>query len=354
MSTKEASIVYMPYVRFAGRPRVGPWELRPLKRARGWPSKEFGQVARRYLTRHRDVVGKSLTDMTVVSRDGELCYSEDPDPDELRALQAALALAVLSGNPTSTDESWRVVTSDNLDLFQYRLSGSDTYFTSSRGSVVTVTNHAKLFGPRSTIAAPSELHAPETRVLLDDDLASETYGLLVGIPDRERADRLYASIMWLMNFWRNSPALTWATRAVMVRSGIEVLLDRRGAWDQSKVLRARFEDLHSRYPHNAFDELLWSPSEDESRTVIVGGKEQPATPLQHWYRKLSNHRNETLHSATGAEGPVFDADGPYGGPLVWTGEHVLRDLIRAELSVLAGSPLFEGKLYRALWAALEE
>lgn len=292
--------------------------------------------------------------MTLVAREGHAHFEVEPDDDELRALQAAVTFAALNQNPGVGESEWQVLTSDNLDLFSYRLDTRDRHFATTRGSMVQVKSGGLRFdSPSSSIMAPLELYNASKTIGLEADVADAVYSVVRG-PDDDLSGRLLAAIGWLGLVWRNSPSISWNVRAVFARSGIESLLGSHRAWDGAVALRERFELLRGILgTETPFDELLWNPSETPTFTIKVSGKDEPATPLQHWYWALSNYRNSAIH--TGGEGtdPIHHSGDQYDGAFVWTGERVLRDLIRAELTIATGEPIVQGAIWRAIWQSTQ-
>jgi hypothetical protein len=344
-------LVYLPFLQMQERVTIGPWQLSPSKGMRGvWPSPEVSRVARRFMRKHRTALGKPLPSMTFVTRDGTAALSRPPTAEEFTALQAAVTLGVLSANPTwSSDtelDSWRVSTSDNALLRATWITPDAEWFATERGSIVTTLSGGHRFNRRGDyIAAPLELHQPFSSSL-DADVARSTYELLLG-GDTEISAGLLTSITWLAQAWANSPSVGWNVRVVAIRSGIEVLAGAQGAWSQARALRRRFEKLTDLYPSASFD-TIWSPTEEECLTVEIGSHTKQATPLEHWYVHLSRHRNATVHDAGSRTGQRYEVGTPYDGPFVWTGERVLRDLLRTELTLATGQPLVFNSIDRAL------
>lgn len=345
-------LVYFPFLQLHEPVAIGPWELRSSKHLQGmWNSPDVKKAATRFIGKHRTALGQRLDSMTIVTRDGRAVHSgPGPGDEELHALEAAMTCAVLAANPPWSPEtesaSWRISTSDNTVLRATWLDLSSQWFATERGSLVrTLSGGHRLDRPTDYIAAPLELHLPSSS-RIDRDTAQAAYDtLLHGDPDLSTC--LLTSIRWLAQAWANSPSIDSNIRIVAIRSGLEIWLDKQNAWDQARALRKRFERLTELFSGDSFA-TVWSPSESKSLEIEVGANLKPATPLEHWYVHLSRHRNATVHDAAEPAAETYEAGTGYDGPLFWTGERVLRDLLRTELTIATGEPLVFDGIGRAL------
>lgn len=165
--------------------------------------------------------------------------------------------------------------------------------------------------------------------------------------------QLGEGITWLERAWRNSPSIPWDVRANFLKIGFESLLGVDGRWKQAKALRRRFELLAAMFD-GGFDDRVWSPDESESRTVRSYESEQECTDLQHWYETFYRHRNSTEHPKAEPVGPLYEEGSRFDGPIFQIGERVLRDLLRAELSLATGERIYASTLHRAIVRSLRE
>ena len=167
-----------------------------------------------------------------------------------------------------------------------------------------------------------------------------------------KTERLGVALDWLQRAWRNSPAIPWDVRASFLRIGFEAILKKSGAWEQANALRRAFEDIEQAFPGWTISEFAWTPTEEEQMMVKVKGREHRCTPLQHWYVCFCRYRNSVEHPDALPIGPMYEEGTAYDGPLFQTGERVLRDLIRVQVSLVTARPLFASATHRAIVAAL--
>jgi hypothetical protein len=99
----------------------------------------------------------------------------------------------------------------------------------------------------------------------------------------------------------------------------------------------------------AADDLHWSPSENEARSHAKADRD--LTDLEHWFQCFSDRRNEIVYE--GAEPDlVYDEEGSaYRGPYPQIAQQVLRDAIRAFVTMNFGyKDLWRSSTYRKLAA----
>jgi hypothetical protein len=132
-----------------------------------------------------------------------------------------------------------------------------------------------------------------------------------------------------------------------LKTAFEAMLRKRGGWEQAKRLRRRFEALADVPAPVACDDIAWSPAEEETMTIALREGQRRVTPLQHWYMAFGDHRNASVHASGRDSGPMYEEGTAYDGPLFQTGERVVRDLIRTELTIASGRALVDTTLTRA-------
>lgn len=352
-------LVLVPYLAGRDHVRFGDrWELMPFGDYDGtWPSALIEARARSLVAKHVDALGKPIERPMVLVRDGEVMVAE-PATEEGPALRSALHLAVLAKNPAwgPDVDGWWVSTSDNTEILVWPLSEDREYFAHTRGSVVEVRTGGLRYDRDSTvIRAPLELSIG-FRFTLDAELADVAFRTLVGevlLHPPATVEGLADAADWLAAAWRNSPSIPWPARVTFLKTAFEAMLRTRGGWEQAKRVRRRFEALADVDGLRSFDDIVWSPDEAETLCVTVNNASRPATPLQHWYMAFGDHRNATVHALTRPVGPMYEVGTAYDGPLFQTGERVLRDLLRTELTLATGQPLVAGTLSRATHKALQ-
>lgn len=346
-------LVFFPYLGLRDDVVVGPWQLTPAEAYDGpWPSDGYKRTSQALLSKHRDAGGKPIERMTVAVRSDGVLSPTQPDDEEITRLRRAVQLAVLTANPPwhPDADGWSASTSDNCDLHMWGIVEDQEGFAVERGAVVrNLTGGLRFARETDTIPAPLELHLGMIS-RIDADIADAAYRALEGDPALRAplsVDRFGQAIDWLERAWRNSPAIPWDVRANFLKIGFENLLGVSGAWPQAKAIRRRFELLLDDFG-GGFDDLAWGPDETASRTVSVGGNDQACTDLQHWYVTFYRHRNTTEHPDAEPVGPMYEQGTAFDGPIFQTGERVLRDLLRVELSFAFGEPLYSSTLHRAI------
>lgn len=353
-------LLLAPYLTMTEPVEFGPWWLGPASDFDGaWHSDRFEELALQFLGAFRKANGKPFDDPALLAHRELGAGSELPSEDELRATQRALHFGVLDRNPNwqggEDNEGLWTSTSDNSELFAWPIDAEEGRITLTAGAMVMIQMGGYRISDDLAISAPRELWIPGRRPL-DAELLDGIYRVLTGaeLGDRTFAERIGVAIDWLAAAWRNSPSITFEQRVVMLKTGFEALTDQSKTHESADWLDERFHQLATAgADEQAAEHLLWSPSEQKSRTWKWNGNEKECTDLGHWFRSFGKARNEIIHDGK-AQSLTYEAEGSaYGGPYVHIAERLLRETIRVCLRDFGFDDLWESMIHRRFVRALE-
>ena len=354
-----AGLVACAYLPLSSTVTIGPWTLVELAEFDGpWLNERFEHLARRLLERHLDANGKpvdrpSLLVSTDTGADGSF-----PQDHEYIAVQQALKFGVLDANPRWKEDpgnlGWFTFTADNAELRLWEIRGDTDFVVLHSGSMVRLTTMGRgIEDPDFGVPAPLELRMPMTTAWPDEDIVAALYEVGMrfggGGAVAEHAARVMTSIRWLSKAWWNTPSIDWYDRVVFLRTGFESLFGVSGTPKLRPLVRKLFESLGA--SEEAADDLHWSPSEKETRSHPKADRD--LTDLEHWFQCFSDTRNAIVHE--GAEPDlIYDEEGSaYRGPYPQIAQQVLRDAIRASVTMHFGyKDLWRSSTYRKLAAIL--
>lgn len=136
-----------------------------------------------------------------------------------------------------------------------------------------------------------------------------------------------------------------------LRTGFEALFGVSRTPKLTPLVRKLFESLEASV--DAARELHWSPAEKEVREHEKS--DHNLTDLELWFQCFSDTRNLIVHE--GAEPDLVYAEeaSAYSGPFPQIAQQVLRESVRAFLSVAFGyDDLWRSSTYRKLRDAFED
>lgn len=238
-----------PYLPLQRAIEFSSWWLGPLQEFEGpWLSAPFEATVRRFVGGFRDVNGERIEKPTLLARAQVGADGLPPTSHEMPAVELAVGFSTIHQNPywtaASTNEAWRVATTDNASFWVQPLDVHEGRIAIGRGGrVATTAGGLSVNDEDFAIHAPLELHLP-AGVALDDELVTAIYRTLVMPPaeHRQGVARLRVGLHWVLHSWQNTSSLTWADRVVFAKIATEALTG-----EESNTKSAQFlEDLFSK------------------------------------------------------------------------------------------------------------
>jgi hypothetical protein len=347
---------FLPYLPMREPVVFAGWWLGPLKDFEGeWANTRFAELSRQFLSSFLDADGNPIENPALLARVDDGVTGRLPAATVRTALQRAIDLAVLDGNPNWEPESqgWWVTTSDSSELFMWPIDIDEGRVALTRGSMVPIISGGHKIEPGLHVPAAREVHLP-WRVNIDEHLLSAAYLVFSGAHDQKDsnlAGRLGESTTWLAKVWRNTESIQGADRVVMLKIGFDALTGTDRTHVGAQWLRELFGDLATAgTDDDDAEHLLWSPSETPQRTRIRRdtGEPEKCTDLEHWFKTFGDTRNEIVHTGR-VRALTFEEPGSaYSGPMVFIGERLLREAIRLAFARFGYQELWQDPLHRAL------
>ena len=347
----------LPFLPLQKPAAVGPWTVTPLSQFNGvWADPALKTAAHQFLGAFRTAGGDALSSPAIVSRDGAVDGTA-PTAAEATALRRAVGLGVVVSNPYWTEETrnqtWRMATADNADLWIQPLDVDDNWITVGRGSrISTVVGGHRLTDEGFTIAAPIELHMPGG-VTFDDVAADAIYKTLTG---PHESHHIRTAVDWLLKSWLNSASISGSDRVVYLKTAIEALTGESGTEAAGVALRELFESTAAQEGEGlGIDALLWTPGERTLTRTWMGSKKlrsAEVTELEHWYGSLADARNEIIHEGTSGDGWYRQPESAYEGPIIEIADRVTREAILVAIGNAGFPAAWRSGMSRASLAAL--
>jgi hypothetical protein len=345
-------VILAPYLPLRHAVEVAEWWIGPIAIFPGpWADPRAEAMTRGLAAAFQDARGQPLAAPTLVVPQGD----QDPPLAAVFALQKALDLTVLDGNPpfdAPHNSGWTTATSDNSLLIVWPIDLASGGLTLSAGLMVHAMDGGWRIGDDNVVVrAPIELHLPWDRYL-DRELLEAAYLVFSGrhTGDTAFARRLELGVTWLSQAWRNTESLRWSDRVIMLKTGFEAVSGRSSASDTAAWLEDRFNRLRTAGVTDFLaSHLLWSPGETATRTwVWKRGTPQKCTDLTHWFYSFASARNEIIHEGQAASLDYQVAGSRYCGNMVFVGERLLRETVRVCLGDFGYPDLWKQAAVRAL------
>ena len=142
-----------------------------------------------------------------------------------------------------------------------------------------------------------------------------------------------------------------------LKTAFEALTGTSTNWKSARKLREIFEALHDTVEHDS-DVLVWSPEEKPVHTRSWFEKNgQPrstlVTDLEHWFMAFGEARNTIVHKGKVPKPSYTGSNPAYDGSFVFTGEFLLRGVVKVLLSELGYHNAWRTDLDRAIDLAWE-
>ena len=336
-------LAFCPYLAVNDPVEFGDWELGPLAAfEERWADLKFKKQAKAFLAKFVDGRGQPIKRPSLLCRRQGLIDGTSPSTQEIEALTAAIAFAFLDKNPRLTSltsqQSWRVVTTDNTEPFFWPIDLDSGDVIVTTGIMVKTSNY-QMSAEHCTIRPPLDLHMPIGIRAVDAKCLEAVYQtVLKSLQPPEAAitaNHLKAAIGWFVKTWRNTATVTFPERVVFLKTAFEALSGKSESHLNASFLRKLFEAKARTEPLDS-TRLVWSPAEKPiyKRTYMKNGTEHsvPITYLEKWFMAFAEARNKIIHEGKSPSLEYSGSNAAYDGHFVFTAEFLLRAAIKVSLS----------------------
>jgi hypothetical protein len=358
---------FCPYLAANRIIEFADWELGPLNAfdAR-WTDPNFERQSKAFLAKFVDNGGRQIENPSLLCRRGAQIDGQRPLPEEIEALEAAIAFAFLDQNPRNTPHtrhhSWEVVTADNAEPFFWPVDVDAGYVTVTSGLMVrTMGGGYRISDPELVIKPPLDLHMPLGPQSADAMCLEAVYRTALSSLQQPGtnpvADRLRTAIGWFAKAWRNTATVHFPERVVFLKTAFEALTGTSKSHLSARALRLLFEALPRTSPTDS-ELLVWSPAERpvHARVFVKNVKQQTeqVTDLEQWFMAFADARNTIIHQGIVPPLEYSGSNTAYDGHFVFTAEYLLRAVVKVSLAQFGYPDLWRSAIWRAVKAADEE
>jgi hypothetical protein len=360
-------LAFCPYLPVHDVIEFAGWELGPLEAFDGrWSAAPFEAQAKAFLKKFVDGAGAPVKNPSMLCRLGHALDGALPASNEVAALENAIAFGFLDQNPRhgpkTEHRSWAVVTADNTEVYFWPIDVEAGYVTVRTGFMVQTLGGGYQIDDRElVIRPPLDLHLPLGAQRADPMVLEAVYKTVLssaGSPGKNATgDRIRVAIGWLAKAWRNTSTVHWSERVVFLKTAFEAMTGTDKSHISAQLLRDLFRAVPNTSPSDS-ELLIWSPTETPSRPRNWTDRRGVAhvdqlTDLEHWFMEFAGARNSIIHNGIT---PVLTYNEPhseYNGHLVFTGEFLLRAIIKVSLGTLGYPDLWRSEIWRIVKATYE-
>jgi len=363
---QDPCLAFCPYLEVSDSIEFADWELGPLEAFENrWADERFKAQAGRFLAKFVDDTGKGIKRPSILCRRGVPLDGSMPSVEEMAALELAIAFGFLDENPrrssTSRFEGWKVITSDNAEVFFWPLNLDSGQVLVTTGAMLrSGSGGYGIRDPELVIRPPLDLclvgwHRSAEPALLDA-VYRTVLGSLRTPGSNVAADRLRVAVRWFVKAWWNTATVDYQDRIVFLKTAFEAITGESRSRESARTLRGMFERLPDTTLQNS-EELIWSPAERAVHPWVSKGKKKEIrellTDLELWFMNFADARNRIIHEGVGFDLEHKSENPAYDGNLVFTAEFLLRAAIKAALDGLGHPDLWRSPLSRSIrlgWA----
>jgi hypothetical protein len=361
-------LAFCPYLSVRKVIEFADWELGPVEAFdERWSDAKFKAQSKAFLAKFVDSSGKPIEHPSLLCRRGGQIDGQLPVPEEIEALEAAIAFAFLDENPRRTPKTagqgWGLLTADNAEPFFWPIDVDAGYVTVTTGLMVrTLGGGYQIGDPELIIRPPLDLHLPLGSHSADAMCLEAVYKtVLLSLQKpgaNPTADHVKTAIGWLAKAWRNTATVHFPERVVFLKTAFEAMT----GTSKSHVTAQQLRQLLEAVPNTSSTDselLVWSPAESpvHTWTFMKNGKPQTVqvTGLEHWFMSFADARNTIIHQGVV---PSIAYTNPqnagYEGPFVFTAEFLLRAVVKVSLAQFGYPDLWRSAVWRAVKAAYDE
>ena len=372
-------LLFCPYLPLPSHDELiefGDWELGSLRSFEDrWADPRFKSQAEIFFSKFTMPPGnKPIEHPALLCRKGRQLDGLRPAEYELKALELSLTFGFLDANPVrrqdDQQESWGLVTTDNVELHLWQIDLEHGRVSLSTGYLVHVRTGGFTIGdPRPFLPPPLDLHmpisAPSPDPLILNSIYEEVLHSLRFPGKKPEADRIRVAIEWFAKAWRNTATVHFPERLVFLKTAFEAVTGTSDTYKSAKKLRQMFEELEN---PNVRDScvLVWSPEETSHRHSWTYGRGRrrccQITDLEAWFIAFGDVRNAIIHEGRipNLMYPNLDVDPPitsrhiYHDHLFFTAERLLRGTIKVLLSQLGHKNAWRARLWRCIEENMED
>ena len=331
-----------------------------------WSDPRFENQAKAFLKKFVDGAGASVTHPSILSRVGCPLDGALPSPNEVEAIENAIAFGFLDQNPRhgpTARRSWGVVTADNTEAYFWPVDVENGYVTVGTGIMVrTLGGGYQIDDPELVIRPPLDLHIPPGMQTAEPDVLAAIYKTVLSSAATPGAnptgDRIKVAIGWLVKAWRNTSTVHWAERIVFLKTAFEAMTATDKSHLSAQVLRSLFEGVPDTTASDS-KLLVWSPAETASRTRTWTDRRSTThtdqlRDLEHWFMEFAaGTKNSIIHNGITPPLTYNEPNSEYNGHFVFTGEFLLRAVIKVSLGSLGYPDLWRSEIWRTVKATYE-
>jgi hypothetical protein len=330
---------FFPALPFAKNIALGDWLVGNPPADVAWRSERFKSLAELLMASFEKIGFKNGARLWHRERgfDGAL-----PTNEEISAIQAAIRFAVLDANDQifgNLNAGYYLATTENAELFLQPIVEEDGSIAYRKGgSLKSVLAGGYKIG-QETPPLPDATVAIAQPTMVSGKLAAAVFGTFIA--NKPTSGHLHIALEWHAVAMSNPAAVTLQQRIIAIKTGFEALLGTSDSRECAGRLRGLFESTAKPHLHLLpWAGVLWSPRE---RTNLVRhyttkkGKQKTDTrsELEDWFMTLAAARNSVIHdgllSIVNYAAPPERPLSRYKGQLLWTGERVLREAIKASI-----------------------
>ena len=361
-------LAFCPYLSVQKVVEFADWQLGPVESFEDrWADVKFKAQSKAFLAKFVDSAGKPVEHPSLLCRRGGWIDGQLPAPEEIEALEVAIAFAFLDENPRRTPKTaghgWNVLTADNAEPFFWPIDVEAGYVTVTTGLMVRTLGGGYQIGDAELIIRPPlDLHLPLGSHTADAMCLEAVYKTVLSSLQKPganpTADRVKTAIGWLAKAWRNTATVHFPERVVFLKTAFEAMTGTSKSHVSAQKLRQLFEAVPNTSPTDS-ELLVWSPAERpvHTWTFMKNGKPQTVqvTGLEHWFMSFADARNTIIHQGVV---PSLAYTNPqnagYEGPFVFTAEFLLRAVVKVSLAQFGYPDLWRSAVWRAVKAAYAE
>ena len=360
-------LAFCPYLDMNEPIEFGDWELGPLAAfEERWADLKFKTQAKAFLAKFVDGHGQPIERPSLLCRRQGKLDGTLPSPQEIEALEVAIAFAFLDTNPrcTSSNRQQHVITADNTDLFFWPIDVDAGYVAVVTGIMVrTHVGGYQISDEHLAIRPPLDMCMPRGTCAADAMCLEAVYQTVrqsLRTPGVDvQADRLRPAIGWFAKAWRNTETVQFQERVVFLKTAFEALSGTSKSRRTARFLKELFEAIPRTAPLDSA-RLVWSPAERPVHTYTYMKNGDPRsvqiTDLEHWFMAFAEARNEIIHEGKSPPLEYSGSNAAYDGHFVFTAEFLLRAAIKVWLSSHGHPDLLPSgsDLLRTIQRAVEE